>query len=102
MSDARESLLVQLATALLGPLLNDEETARAFAALILNRLHGAAELAKQQPLRVTDQGTDWVITGSHQESGKLPDTGAWFVRVRNPTVGSSNSDIASRWKFPRR
>jgi hypothetical protein len=82
MSDARESFLVQLATALTGPLLNDDETARVFAALILKRLHGEAELAKQQPLCVTDQGADWLVTGSHQEPGKLRGTGAWFIRVR--------------------
>jgi hypothetical protein len=82
MRNEEESSLVWLATALVGPLLNDEETARAFAALILNRLYGEAELTKQQPLCVTDQDKDWIVTGSHQEPDKLPGTGAWYIRVR--------------------
>jgi len=82
MVDVPESAEIFFSKALFGPLLNDEEIAQAFAALILRRLHGDAELAKQQPLRVTDRGTDWAVMGSHQESGKLPDTGAWFIRVR--------------------
>jgi NTF2 fold immunity protein len=81
-ADVPESTEIHFSTALLGPLLNGEDIARRFAMLILGRLYGEAELAKQQPLRVTDQGTDWVITGSHQEPGKLPGTGAWFIQVR--------------------
>ena len=77
-----ESAQVRLSTPLIGPLLNDEETARAFAALILCRLHGKAELVKQQPLRAKDEGADWVVMGSHQETAKLPGTGAWLIRVR--------------------
>jgi hypothetical protein len=82
MTDVPESLHIRLFRPLIGPVLNDVEAARAFAALILKRLHGDAELEKQQPLRVVDQGTDWVVMGSHQEPEKLPGTGAWFVRVR--------------------
>lgn len=82
MVEVPESTEIFFSKALFGPLLNDEETARAFAALILNRLHGDAELAKQNPLRVMDQGTDWVVMGSYQEPGKLVGTGAWFIRVR--------------------
>jgi hypothetical protein len=82
MVDVPESTEIFFSKALFGPLLNDEEIAGTFAALILNRLYGAAELAKQQPFRVTDEGTDWVVTGSHQEPDKLPGTGAWFIRVR--------------------
>jgi hypothetical protein len=82
MTDTRESTQIWFATALSGPLLNDEEMVRTFAALILKRLCGEAELAKQQPLRVTDQGAAWVVIGSYQEPNMLPDTGAWFIRVR--------------------
>lgn len=82
MTDIGETFLTWAATAVMGPLLNNEEVARAFAALILQRLCGAAELAKQQPLRVTDQGEFWVVMGSYQEPGMLPDTGAWYLRVR--------------------
>ena len=82
MSDVPESPEIFFSKALFGPLLNDEEIVRAFAALILKRIHGDAELEKQQPLRVTDQGTDWVVMGSYQEPSRLPGTGAWFVRVR--------------------
>lgn len=82
MADFEETLLTCAATAVLGPLLNDEEIARAFAALILQRLHGAKELAKQQPLRVTDQGESWVVMGSYQEPNMLPNTGAWSIEVR--------------------
>jgi hypothetical protein len=47
MTDIGETLLTCAATALMGPLLNDEEIARrTFAALILKRLCGEAELAK--------------------------------------------------------
>lgn len=82
MADVPESTQIRLFTSLIGPLLNDEETAAAFAVLILRRLHGEVELIKQQPLRVTDQGVDWVVMGSHQVPEKLPGTGAWFIRVR--------------------
>jgi hypothetical protein len=82
MSEEPESASLFIATALVGPLLNDAEVARAFAELILCRLHGDAEVKRQRPLRVTDQGTDWVVFGSHQEPGQLPYTGAWMVRVR--------------------
>lgn len=82
MTHVPESAQLRLTKTLTGPLLNDEEMARAFAALILERLHGGAELAKQQPLRVIDQGTDWLVMGSYQEPGKLTDTGAWLIRVR--------------------
>src|ERR1700722_8349809 len=81
-TDARESIHIGLATSLMGPLLNDEATVRAFAALILKRLHGEAELAKQDPLRVTDEGVDWLVMGSYQEPRRLPETGAWLLRVR--------------------
>jgi hypothetical protein len=50
--------------------------ARKFAALLLKGLHGEAELAKQEPLRILDEETDWVVMD------RLPDTGAWMVRVR--------------------
>jgi hypothetical protein len=79
MVEVPESTEIFFSRALFG---HDEEIARAFAALILKRLHGEAELEKQQPLRAIDQGTDWVVMGSHQEPGKLPGYGAWFVRVR--------------------
>jgi hypothetical protein len=78
----QESPEVWVATALTGPLLNDEEMARGFAELILKRLHGEAELTKQQPLRVADEGGDWVVMGSYQEPGGLPYTGAWMIRAR--------------------
>ncbi len=82
MTDTGETTQLWFATALMGPLLNDAEIARAFAGLILRRLYGAAELAKQQPLRVTDQGEAWVVMGSYQEPGMAADTGAWRMRVR--------------------
>ena len=82
MTDTQESVQIWFATALSGPLLNDEEVARAFAALMLQRLYGAGELTKQLPLRVTDQGESWLVKGSYQEPGMLPDTGAWFIEVR--------------------
>jgi hypothetical protein len=82
MTNAPESTQVWFATALTCPLLDTEETARAFAELILKRLHGEAELGKQRPLRIADEGADWVVTGSHQEQDRLPGTGAWFIRVR--------------------
>jgi hypothetical protein len=80
--DDPESAEIFFSKALFGPLLNDEGVASGFAALILTRLYGEAELAKQQPLRVTDHGADWLVMGSRQEPGKLPGTGAWFIRVR--------------------
>jgi hypothetical protein len=43
MTHVPESAQIRLTKTLTGPLLNDEETARAFAALILKRLHGGAE-----------------------------------------------------------
>jgi hypothetical protein len=73
MTNKAESSQVWFATALTGPLLYDEEIARKFAALILERLHGAVEVVKQQPLRIIDQGTDWVVIGSFQEPERLPD-----------------------------
>lgn len=82
MTDTQESVQICFATALSGPLLKDDEIAQAFAALILQRLYGTDELAKQQPLRVTDQGESWLVKGSYQEPGMLSDTGAWFIEVR--------------------
>lgn len=82
MADSEEALLTAAATAVLGPLLNNEEIARTFATLILQRLYGSDELAKQQPLRVTNQGESWLVMRSYQEPGMLPDTGAWFICVR--------------------
>lgn len=82
MDDDVESRDIRFFTPLTGPLLNDVAIAREFATLLLRRLQGDAELAKQQPLRVTDQGADWVVMGSHQEPGMRPGTGAWFVRFR--------------------
>jgi hypothetical protein len=82
MTDTRESTQIGLATMLMGPLLNNEEMARTFAALILQRLYGGDELAKQQPLRVTDKGEVWVVMGSYREPGMPPDTGAWYLRIR--------------------
>jgi hypothetical protein len=82
MTDVPESLNIRLSKPLIGPLLDSEAVARAFAALLLKRLHGDAELEKQQPFRVIDQGTAWVVMGSYQEPERLPGTGAWFVRVR--------------------
>jgi hypothetical protein len=82
MNEERESASIFIATALVGPLLNDTQIACAFAELILCRLHGDAELEKQKPLTVTDYGTDWVVFGAHQEPGRLPHTGAWMIRFR--------------------
>ena len=82
MDDDVESRDIRLFCSLTGPLLNDAATAQGFAALILQRLHGQSECAKQQPFRVVDQGDDWLVMGSHQESERLPGTGAWFIRVR--------------------
>lgn len=82
MVDDPESSEIFFSKALFGPLLNDAEIAQEFAALILKRLHGEAEVLKQQPLNVTDQGTDWLVMGSYQEPAKLPRTGVWFIRVR--------------------
>jgi len=77
-----ESFDVKLLKALFGLVLNSEEIAREFAAMILKRLYGEAELTKQQPLRVTDEGKNWFVMGSYQEPGRLPDYGAWYIRFR--------------------
>jgi hypothetical protein len=82
MTDDLESLHIWLAKGLNGPLLNDNAVVEAFAALILKRLYGESELARQQPLQANDMGADWVVMGSHQEPSRLPGTGAWFIRVR--------------------
>ncbi len=82
MTGIGETAQIGFATMLMGPLLNNEEMARTFAALILQRLYGGDELAKQQPLRVTDKGEAWVVTGSYQEPGMTPETGAWYFRIR--------------------
>jgi len=82
MADIGETAQIGFATMLMGPLLNNEEIARAFATLILQRLYGGDELAKQQPLRVTDKGEFWIVMGSYQEPGMPLDTGAWYLRVR--------------------
>ena len=82
MTDVPESIQIWMMKGLNGPLLNDTAIARTFAALILNRLYGEAELAKQQPLRVIDRDPDWLVEGSYEESGRLPGTGTWFIKVR--------------------
>src|SRR5215475_2127344 len=82
MSEDRETSCVFVATALVGPLLNDAEIAQTFAELILRRLYGDAEVAKQKPLHVVDERTVWSIRGSYQELDRPPGTGAWTLRVR--------------------
>jgi hypothetical protein len=82
MTNIGETAQIGFAAMLMGPLLNNEEMARTFAVLILQRLYGGDELAKQQPLRVTDKGGFWIVMGSYQEPGMPPDTGAWYLRVR--------------------
>lgn len=82
MSEEPETACIFIATALVGPLLNDAEMARAFAELILRRLYGDSEVTKQKPLRVVDEGIAWFITGSYQEPEEPPGTGAWLLRVR--------------------
>lgn len=82
MSGEPETACVFVATALVGPLLNNAEMARAFAELILHRLYGNSEVTKQKPLRVVDEETAWFITGSFQEREEPPGTGAWLLRVR--------------------
>jgi hypothetical protein len=82
MDDDMESRDIRLFGSLTGPLLRDATAAQEFATLILRQLHGEGECSKQQPFCIVDQGDDWVATGSHQEPGRLPGTGAWFIRVR--------------------
>jgi hypothetical protein len=82
MTDVPESPEISFSKALFGPLLKDEQSARDFAVLILTGLYGEAELAKQKPLRVNDQGSHWLILGSYQQPGKPPSAGACFIRVR--------------------
>lgn len=82
MTDASESIHILAAIPLIGPLLDDEDMARAIAELLLKRLHGGSELTRQQPLRVTDEGEYWLVMGSYQEPGSLPDSGAFMLRIR--------------------
>ena len=82
MTDDRESDLIGLMTPLNGPLLIDVDIAKTFASLILRRLCGEAEAAKQEPLDAIEWGSDWVIMGSFQESDGLPGAGAWYMRTR--------------------
>ncbi|WP_158916218.1 NTF2 fold immunity protein [Caulobacter sp. S45] len=82
MNDTSETGYMQLFGPLFGPLLKNEEVAEAFATIILKRLYGAAKLAQQQPLRSTDLGEDWLVSGSSPDPNGLPETGPWFIRVR--------------------
>jgi hypothetical protein len=82
LADERETPEIFFAKALFGPLLGDETVARALAELILTRLYGEAELARQQPLQVTDDGIDWLVRGAYQEVGKPLGNGSWFIRAR--------------------
>jgi len=65
-----------------GPLLNDEAIAETFAALLLKRVYGDAELARQRPLRVTDQASDWFVEGSYQGPDPLSGAGPWYIKFR--------------------
>jgi hypothetical protein len=100
MSEIPESGQIQLSKSLIGSLLNNEQTAIEFATVILRRLHGEAELAKQQPLRVADQGQDWVVEGSYQEPGKLPGTGSWFIRARKSDCRVEKFGHYEPWEIP--
>ena len=82
MSRPPESFTTRLQKPLFDALLPDEEAAQEFGALILKRLHGEAELSRQQPLRATDQDEDWLIEGSPQTASRLLRPAAWFIKVR--------------------
>ena len=100
MTNDSESLHIWLSKPVMGPLLNDEDIARAFAAMILKRLYGEAELAKQQPLRVADQGESWIVEGSFQEPGRLRGTGRWFVRMRKSDCRVETYGHCDPWDIP--
>ena len=81
MTDDRKTVL-GMTMGLNGPLLNDEAIAETFAALLLKRVYGEAELARQRPLRVTDQATDWLVEGSYQGPDPFSGMGAWYIKFR--------------------
>jgi hypothetical protein len=64
-----------------GGMVTSAATAHDIATAILKGHHGGAELAKQQPLKVADEGESWLVRGSHQEPGEAAGVGAWFIRI---------------------
>ncbi len=83
-----------------GPLLNDEAIAETFAALLLKRVYGDAELARQRPLRVIDQTTDWLVEGSYQEPDEIPGNGAWYIIFRKTDCRVEGYGYRGRMEIP--
>ncbi len=64
-----------------GGMVTSAATAHDIAAAILKDHHAGAGLAKQQPLKVADEGESWLVRGSYQEPGEAAGVGAWFIRI---------------------
>jgi hypothetical protein len=82
MSDNKNGAGLYVNELIHGGVITTPEVAREFAALVLGSLYGDEELAKQQPLRVVDQGRTWLVEGSHQWPDGAAGSGSWFMTMQ--------------------
>src|ERR1700761_2856273 len=65
---------------LIGNLIEKESDAILLASTILNIFYGEAALARQQPLKATDEGETWFVEGSQPPLNSPPEFGPWYIR----------------------
>src|SRR5580704_7232010 len=64
-----------------GGVICDAELACAIGALLLKRHYGSDELAQQQPLTATDNGTSWRVEGARNRDHNLQGDGPFFMTI---------------------
>ena len=65
-----------------GGIINNSDIARKIAEILIVALYGEDELARQEPLEITDQDGLWVIQGSHNKDRKNEGAGSFHVELR--------------------
>ncbi len=76
------SAFILLTKAYHGGMITSADTAIGVASAILRGHYGEAELLRQQPLGVTEQGDSWLVEGSYVEPELAPEGGgSWYIRL---------------------
>jgi hypothetical protein len=73
---------VLLTKAYHGGVVISADTAVGVATAILRGHYGKAEVARQKPLRATDEGASWLVGGSYRDPDLEPEGGgSWYIRI---------------------